>query len=151
MLSSHLSSREKDGLYSALGGLSGWCWAWKLKAVTHCSSGLIANFLWIWERMHVFHHSQISQVEKIDFSIVGESFIELSKDLTAWSDRRKIKISLFPCVLSTDISKHILSYVFPLQGCMIDGRLKSLATMVILSSFLNWFWPFLKVTQYFPL
>lgn len=101
--------------------------------------------------MHVFHHSQISQVEKIDFSIVGESFIELSKDLTAWSDRRKIKISLFPCVLSTDISKHILSYVFPLQGCMIDGRLKSLATMVILSSFLNWFWPFLKVTQYFPL
>lgn len=46
--------------------------------------------------------------KEINFSIVGESSVELSKDLTAWSNRRKIKISLFPCVLSTDISKHIL-------------------------------------------
>lgn len=75
----------------------------------------------------------------------------LLEDLTAQSYKRKVKISLFACVLSADISKHILGYIFPLQGCMMDVRLKSLATMVILSSFLNWFWLFTKVTQYFPL
>lgn len=87
----------------------------------------------------------------MDFSIGGESFVGLLEGPTAWSDKRKVKIILSPCVFSMDISKHILGYIFPLQGCMIDGRLKSLATMVILSSFLNRFWPFTKVTQYFPL
>lgn len=51
---------------------------------------------------------------EIDFSVVGGSFVELSKDLTAWTDRRKIKTSLFLYVLSRDIAKHILGYVLPL-------------------------------------
>lgn len=78
--------------------------------------------------MHISNFSRISQVEKTDFSVVG-----LVEDMTAWSDKRKVSISLFLCVLSIDNSQHILGYIVPLQGCMIDRRLKSLATMVILS------------------